>query len=87
MESESGMRRRRTLGARGVQAMACTEAASEHYNARIGAAARRMAYGLAGVSNWYKSSSGRVTQNWPLSTVDFWRQMQAVQEQDFDFWG
>jgi 4-hydroxyacetophenone monooxygenase len=45
-----------------------------------------MAYGLDGVSNWYKSTTGRVTQNWPFSTVDFWRQMQAVRHEDFLFW-
>ncbi len=87
IEIEYVMRCLRALGERGARAMACTEEASECYNARIDAAARSMAYGLEGVSNWYKSSSGRVTQNWPLSTVDFWRQMQTVQTQDFRFWG
>ena len=45
-----------------------------------------MAYGVDGVSNWYKSATGRVTQNWPFSTVDFWRQMQTVKSEDFLFW-
>jgi 4-hydroxyacetophenone monooxygenase len=87
IEIEYVMRCLRTLGERGARAMACTEEASERYNARIDAAARSMAYGIEGVSNWYKSSSGRVTQNWPLSTIDFWRQMQTVQTQDFRFLG
>jgi 4-hydroxyacetophenone monooxygenase len=87
IEIEYVMRCLRALGERGARAMACTEEASARYNARIDAAARCMAYGIEGVSNWYKSSSGRVTQNWPLSTVDFWRQMQTVQAQDFTFWG
>ena len=87
IEIEYVMRCLRTLGERGARAMVCTEEASERYNARIDAAARSMAYGIEGVSNWYKSSSGRVTQNWPLSTIDFWRQMQTVQTQDFRFLG
>lgn len=85
IEIEYVMRCLSELGKQGAKAMACTEQASERYNARIDAAARLMAYGMEGVNNWYKSSTGRVTQNWPLSTVDFWRQMQAVQTQDFNF--
>jgi hypothetical protein len=61
-------------------------AASHSYSERVDAQTRRMAYGLDGVSNWYKSTTGRVTQNWPFSTVDFWRQMQAVRHEDFLFW-
>lgn len=75
------------LGERGARSMECSGLAAEAYNARIDAAARGMAYGTEGVSNWYKSETGRVTQNWPLSTVDFWRQMQQVEVADFLFHG
>jgi 4-hydroxyacetophenone monooxygenase len=73
------------LGERGARSMECSAEAAQAYNARVDAAARLMAYGVEGVSNWYKSQTGRVTQNWPLSTVDFWRQMQQVQAEDFVF--
>jgi 4-hydroxyacetophenone monooxygenase len=75
-----------SLGQRGARAMEVSAAASQRYDERIDAQTRRMAYGVDGVSNWYKSATGRVTQNWPFSTVDFWRQMQLVKEDDFVFW-
>src|SRR5260370_36608746 len=31
-----------------------------------------MAWGAEGVDNWYKSPTGRVSQNWPLATIDYW---------------
>ena len=66
--------------------MEVSEAATQRYCERIDAQTRQMAYGVDGVSNWYKSATGRVTQNWPFSTVDFWRQMQTVKSKDFLFW-
>jgi 4-hydroxyacetophenone monooxygenase len=75
-----------SLGQHGARAMEVSAAASWRYDERIDAQTRRMAYGVDGVSNWYKSATGRVTQNWPFSTVDFWRQMQWVKTEDFSFW-
>jgi 4-hydroxyacetophenone monooxygenase len=31
-----------------------------------------MAWGSDLVTSWYKSASGRVSQNWPLPTADYW---------------
>ena len=75
-----------SLGQRGAHAMEASGAATQRYCERIDAQTRQMAYGVDGVSNWYKSATGRVTQNWPFSTVDFWRQMQTVKSEDFLFW-
>jgi len=75
-----------SLGQSGAHAMEVSEAATQRYCERIDAQTRQMAYGVDGVSNWYKSATGRVTQNWPFSTVDFWRQMQTVKSEDFLFW-
>lgn len=75
-----------SLGPLGARAMEASAAATQSYGERVDAQTRRMAYGLEGVSNWYKSATGRVTQNWPFSTVDFWRQMQSVKTEDFLFW-
>jgi 4-hydroxyacetophenone monooxygenase len=44
----------------------------EHYNKRVDQANAAMSWGIEGVSNWYKSATGRVSQNWPFHTVDFW---------------
>ena len=74
------------IRAQGARAMEASAAATHRYSAGVDPQPRRRAFGLDGVSNWYKSASGRVTQNWPFSTVDFWRQMQAVNTEDFLFW-
>jgi 4-hydroxyacetophenone monooxygenase len=32
-----------------------------------------MAWGISGVRNWYKNATGRVSQNWPLHTLEYWQ--------------
>lgn len=86
IEIEYMLRCLASLGPLGARAMEASAAATHSYGERVDAQTRRMAYGLEGVSNWYKSATGRVTQNWPFSTVDFWRQMQSVRTEDFLFW-
>jgi 4-hydroxyacetophenone monooxygenase len=44
----------------------------DSYQAVIDKANAGMAWGVEGVDNWYKSASGRVSQNWPLPTIDYW---------------
>ena len=53
------------------------------FNARIDAANARMAWGMPGVSSWYKSASGRVSQNWPFALVDYWNATRAPDIADF----
>jgi len=86
-EIEFVMRCLRALAASGARAMEPTVEAAGDDAQRVAAAARGMAYGIDGVRNWYKSASGRVTQNWPFSTLDFWRQTREVRVQDFTFHG
>jgi 4-hydroxyacetophenone monooxygenase len=45
----------------------------DEYNERVDAANRRMAWGAASVNTWYKNASGRITQNWPFSLLEFWQ--------------
>jgi 4-hydroxyacetophenone monooxygenase len=56
----------------------------DRYNARVDDQNGRMAWGAAGVRSWYKSASGRVSQNWPFPLVDFWRATQAPDPEDFE---
>jgi 4-hydroxyacetophenone monooxygenase len=56
----------------GLKSLEVREEVYASYNERIDQANARMAWGVKGVSSWYKSPSGRVSQNWPLHTVDFW---------------
>ena len=57
------------------------------YNERIDAANRRMVYGASSVNSWYKNASGRVTQNWPLKSVEYWKGTRRVIESEYDFTG
>jgi len=38
------------------------------------------------VASWYKSASGRVSQNWPFGLVDYWEATRAPNPADFEFW-
>ena len=48
-------------------------AVHDEYNVRVDEANRRMAWGAASVNTWYKNASGRITQNWPFSLLEFWQ--------------
>jgi len=42
-------------------------------------------YGAATVNSWYKNASGRLTQNWPLPTVEYWNGTRKVNKDDYLF--
>ncbi|GAB2982799.1 NAD(P)/FAD-dependent oxidoreductase [Amycolatopsis acidiphila] len=63
-----------------------TEEALAQFYARVDEASSRMAFGVDGVSSWYKSASGRVTQNWPLTTLEFWEMTRGPVEGRFRAW-
>jgi hypothetical protein len=39
---------------------------------------------LATVTNWYKYSKGRVTQNWPFTLLEFWSQTKTPNPDDYE---
>jgi 4-hydroxyacetophenone monooxygenase len=53
------------------------------FNARVDAANALMAWGAPHVSSWYKSETGRVSQNWPFPLVDYWNATVAPDPADF----
>jgi 4-hydroxyacetophenone monooxygenase len=55
----------------------------DEYNRKIDQANARMSWGVEGVSSWYKSPTGRVSQNWPLHTVDFWAMTRKFEPAEF----
>lgn len=65
--------------------MECRPEALERFYQRIDEASARMAYGISGVRSWYKNSAGRVTQNWPLTTFEFWRLTRRPVLGDYEF--
>lgn len=53
------------------------------FNAEIDAANDLMAWGAASVNSWYKNASGRVTQNWPLTLLEYWQRTLAPDPADY----
>lgn len=75
----------RLLIERGEQALDCREDVHDEYNARIDEANGRMAWGISQANTWYRNEKGRVTQNWPFSLLEFWRQTKAPDPADYEF--
>ncbi len=57
------------------------------YNERIDRGNALMAWGTSGVTSWYKNESGHVTQNWPFTLLDYWKQTHAPDPADYRFTG
>lgn len=38
-----------------------------------------------GCNSWYKNSEGRITNNWPYSTLTYWWRMRSVATQDYQW--
>ncbi|MFI5426559.1 hypothetical protein [Aeromicrobium sp. UC242_57] len=73
----------RLLLSAGAQTMEVRPAVFEEYNQRIDKANALMAWGASGVSSWYKSASGRVSQNWPSTILDYWQATRTARPQDY----
>lgn len=55
------------------------------YNNFIDEANLQMAWGASDVNAWYKNAEGRVTQCWPGSLVEFWKQLREMNPDDYTF--
>jgi 4-hydroxyacetophenone monooxygenase len=55
------------------------------YNAKIDEENEMMAWGVPGVSSWYKNSKGRVTQNWPGTLLEYWSLTREPDPADYEF--
>ncbi|MCB1262558.1 MAG: hypothetical protein KDB33_19515, partial [Acidimicrobiales bacterium] len=42
------------------------------YNAEIQASVKRLVWASDQCSSWYKTDSGKVTNNWPHYTIQYW---------------
>lgn len=69
----------------GHSALDCRPDVHDAYNRRIDEGNLNMAWGAADVPTWYKNEKGRVTQNWPFSLVEFWKQTRVPDPDDYDF--
>ena len=69
---------------RKVRALDCRASVFEAYNARVDEGNTQMAWGVSKVNSWYKNASGRVTQNWPFSLLEFWERTRQPDPADYD---
>ena len=74
----------RHLADTGAAAMDCRPGAYDRYAALMDEHNSQMAWGISGVNSWYKNAKGRVTQNWPLPLIDYWRRTRRPDPADFE---
>jgi 4-hydroxyacetophenone monooxygenase len=77
----------RLLLNRGDQVMDLHPAVLDAYQRTVDEANALMAWGAEGVDNWYKSPTGRVSQNWPLATIEYWDLTRAPDPGHYQFTG
>jgi 4-hydroxyacetophenone monooxygenase len=75
----------RMLLERGDRVMDLRQEVLDSYQATIDEANALMAWGAEGVDNWYKSPTGRVSQNWPLATIEYWDLTRAPDPDHYRF--
>ena len=67
----------------GRRSMECRQEVYDAYNRWVDAGNARTAWGSPQARSWYRNERGRVTQNWPFSVLEFWRQTRAAEAADY----
>jgi 4-hydroxyacetophenone monooxygenase len=67
----------------GSSSMEVREETFDAYQRRVDEAGRLRAWGFSKVSSWYKNSTGRSTQVYPLKVLEFWQRTRQVDADDF----
>lgn len=69
----------------GLASMDCRQEVHDIYNVHIDRDNRNMAWGASTVNAWYKNQQGRVTQCWPGTLIEFWKQCKDFKEADYEW--
>jgi 4-hydroxyacetophenone monooxygenase len=69
----------------GLSAMDVRRDVHDEYNQRVDEATARTVWALPGISNWYKSRSGRITQNSPWTMCEYWHMTKEMNPVDYAF--
>jgi 4-hydroxyacetophenone monooxygenase len=67
-----------------LRAVDCRPEVADAYNLRVDEGNARMAWGASNVNSWYKNASGRVTQNWPFTLLEFWQRTCGPDPADYE---
>lgn len=70
---------------RRATAMDCRDDVFVEYNRQVDDANQGMAWGAAHVHSWYRNASGRISQNWPFSLLEFWQRTRQPDPADYQF--
>jgi 4-hydroxyacetophenone monooxygenase len=65
-------------------AMDVREAPFDAFNERVDAGNLTKAWGVAKTTSWYKNSSGRASQTWPFSLLEYWRLTESANLDDYE---
>ena len=68
----------------GHQALDCRPEVHDAYNRAVDSENARMAWGASTVNSWYKSATGRVSQNWPFTLLEFWCRTREPDPADYE---
>ncbi|WP_328310481.1 flavin-containing monooxygenase [Actinomycetospora sp. NBC_00405] len=75
----------RALLERDAAAVEVRREAHDAYNARVDAGSARMAWGASSVNSWYRNATGRVSQVWPFTLIDYWRMVREPDLAEYVF--
>lgn len=68
----------------GARALDVKKAVHDAFNEAVDAENRRMAWGASDVNSWYKNDTGRVSQNWPFTLLEYWQRTKAPDPGDYE---
>jgi 4-hydroxyacetophenone monooxygenase len=57
----------------------------DQFNAKVDLENQQMAWGWSDVNSWYKSASGRISQNWPFTLLDYWERTREPDPAQYQF--
>ncbi len=77
----------RLLLSQGLASLEVRPEVHDAYNEAVDAENATMAWGIADVPSWYKSASGRISQNWPFTLLEYWQRTRAVDPDDYTLSG
>jgi 4-hydroxyacetophenone monooxygenase len=68
----------------GERALEVRKDVHDEFNERVDTENRAMAWGHSDVNSWYKNASGRVSQNWPFTLLEYWQRTLEPNKDDFE---
>ncbi|CAN7716585.1 NAD(P)/FAD-dependent oxidoreductase [Aminobacter aminovorans] len=69
----------------GHDAIDCRPEPFQAFNERVDAENLRKAWGVAKTSSWYRNATGRASQTWPFSLLEYWRLTERADLGEYDF--